>query len=72
MKGEYVGMMILYKYYGLLVIVSFMWIIGCFVLYVENNLIEEIVLVVFWLVDKGMEGKLKISILVLLFIKEKK
>ncbi|WP_153978656.1 Ger(x)C family spore germination C-terminal domain-containing protein [Paenibacillus xylanilyticus] len=64
--------MIPYKYYGLLAIVTFMCITGCTAPYVENNLIEEIAPVVFWSVDKGTEGKFKISTLVPPLIKEKK
>lgn len=63
--------MIPYKYYGLLAIVSLMWITGCSAPYAENNLIEEIAPVVFWSVDKGTEGKFKISTLVPPLIEEK-
>ncbi|MEC0369126.1 Ger(x)C family spore germination C-terminal domain-containing protein [Paenibacillus chibensis] len=64
--------MALYKHYGLLVIVSLMWMAGCSSQYVENSRIEEIAPVVFWSVDKGTEGKLKISTLVPPLIQEKK
>ncbi|QLG40319.1 MULTISPECIES: Ger(x)C family spore germination C-terminal domain-containing protein [unclassified Paenibacillus] len=64
--------MIPYKHYGLLAIVSLMWIVGCSSPYVENNMIEEIAPVVFWSIDKGTEGKFKISTLVPPLIKEKK
>ncbi|MFH5181438.1 Ger(x)C family spore germination protein [Paenibacillus sp. TAB 01] len=64
--------MVPYKHYGLLAIVSLMWMAGCSSPYVENSRIEEIAPVVFWTVDKGTEGKLKISTLVPPLIKEKK
>lgn len=64
--------MVPYKHYGLLAIVSLMWMAGCSSPYVENNMIEEIAPVVFWSVDKGTEGKLKISTLVPPLIKEEK
>ena len=60
------------KYYSILVIVSLIWMAGCSSPYVENNMIEEIAPVVFWSVDKGTEGKLKISTLVPPLIQEKK
>lgn len=63
--------MVPYKHYGLLAIVSLMWMAGCSSPYVENNKIEEIAPVVFWSVDKGTEGKLKISTLVPPLIQEK-
>lgn len=63
--------MIPYKHYGLLAIVSLMWMTGCSSPYAENNMIEEIAPVVFWSVDKGTEGKFKISTLVPPLIKEK-
>lgn len=56
--------MVPYKHYGLLAVVSLMWMAGCSSPYVENNKIEEIAPVVFWSVDKGTEGKLRISTLV--------
>ncbi|WP_214626141.1 Ger(x)C family spore germination C-terminal domain-containing protein [Paenibacillus agaridevorans] len=64
--------MVSYKHYGLLAIVSLMWMAGCSSPYAENNKIEEIAPVVFWSVDKGTEGKLKISTLVPPLIQEKK
>jgi len=64
--------MVLYKHYGILVIVSLMWMTSCSSPFVENNMIEEIAPVVFWSVDKGAEGKLKISTLVPPLIQEEK
>jgi len=61
-----------YKHYGLLAIVILMGMVGCSSPFVENNLIEEIAPVVFWSVDKGTEGKLRISTLVPPLIREKK
>jgi spore germination protein len=40
--------------------------------FVENNMIEEIAPVIFWYIDDGGEGKLKMSTLVPPLIKEKK
>lgn len=63
--------MVSYKHYGLLASVCLMWMAGCSSPYVENNLVEEIAPVVFWSVDEGTEGKLKISTLVPPLIQEK-
>ncbi len=60
-----------FKYYSFLGIVSLLLSAGCSP-YVENNLIEEIAPVVFWSVDEGEQGKLKMSTLVPPLIQEKK
>ncbi len=61
-----------YKHYGLLAIVILMLMVGCSSPHLKSNLIEEIAPVVFWSVDKGTEGKLKISTLVPPLIQEQK
>ena len=50
---------------------SIVWITGCSP-FVENNTIEELAPVIFWSIEEGEEGKLKISTLAPPLVKEQK
>lgn len=56
----------------LVMLISIVLTTGCSSPFSENNIIEEIAPVVFWYMDEGREGKLKISTMAPPLIKEKK
>ncbi|AFQ43891.1 Ger(x)C family spore germination protein [Desulfosporosinus meridiei] len=56
----------------LMIIINIVFLSGCSSFFVENNTVEEIAPVIFWSIQEGESGKLKISTLLPPLINEKK
>jgi len=56
----------------LMIIINIVFLSGCSSFFVENNTVEEIAPVIFWSIQEGESGKLKMSTLVPPLINEKK